>query len=311
MKDDNQETKYYIGIIALVAILVGVLYIASTTGNVVETGDTVYVEYTGKFPDGTVFDTSDPDVAAASGLFEPDRLYQPLRLIVGEGNVIPGFENGILGMKEGEKKTLVIPHEEGYGPSDPEKINVLPLVSDIQATQSIPITVEVPAYQFEMTFGPDHGVGDTVQLPDSSVNMTIIDMDTDVNLSYEMEVGDRFGSGQLPWEEQVIDVNATHITLQHMVEVGDIIQFPDTPWNSTVLEVSETNITVQHNPIPDTTVYTTVQTLFGPQQVPIQVHFNETAVTLDSNFFLAGKTLVFDVEVVSIQKSDSTPATEP
>jgi peptidylprolyl isomerase len=65
-------------------------------------GDTVKVHYTGKLEDGTVFDTST----------ERD----PLEFTIGEGEVISGFEQAVVGMAPGEKKTATIPPEEAYGP---------------------------------------------------------------------------------------------------------------------------------------------------------------------------------------------------
>lgn len=67
----------------------------------VEQGDNIRIHYTGKLEDGTVFDSSvDKD---------------PLEFKVGDGNLIPGFEQGVIGMETGDKKTLTIPPEEGYG----------------------------------------------------------------------------------------------------------------------------------------------------------------------------------------------------
>ncbi len=67
-----------------------------------KSGDTVKVHYTGRFEDGTVFDSS--------------REREPFELTLGTGDVIPGFENGIIGMSTGETKTISIPPEEAYGP---------------------------------------------------------------------------------------------------------------------------------------------------------------------------------------------------
>lgn len=64
-------------------------------------GDTVSIHYTGRLDDGTVFDTSE------------DR--DPLEFTLGEGKVIPGFENAVQGMEEGESKTTKIPSDEAYG----------------------------------------------------------------------------------------------------------------------------------------------------------------------------------------------------
>ena len=306
MKAEKEDMKYYIGIIALAAILVGVLFITSMEGSaVVEMGDKVQVDYTGKLPDGTVFDTSDPEVAKSAGVYQEGRPYQPLPVVMGAQSVIKGFEDGLLGMKVGDSKTLTIPPENGYGPSDPTKIDVVPQLDDISATQTFDREIEVPAIQFNMTFGTENDVGDTVTVPDSPINLTIIEIGDTIKLSYDMEVGDMIEGGQALWPDEVIEVNSSHIVVRHNVEVGNIIQFPESPWNSTVLEVTETNITLQHNPIPDTTVYITKQTMFGPQQVPVQVHFNETDIVLDSNHFLAGKTLTFEVEVVAIEKANT------
>ena len=306
MKAENEDIKYYIGIVALAAILVGVLFITSTQSSaVVEMGDTVQVDYTGKLPDGTVFDTSDPEVAVSAGVYQEGRPYQPLMVGVGAHNVIKGFEDGLLGMEEGESKTLTIAPEDGYGPSDPTKIDVIPQLDDIPATQTFMREIGVPAMQFNMTFGTGNKVGDIINVPDSAINMTILEIGETVNISYNFEVGDIVDGGNTVWADEVIEVNSSHIVIRHNVEVGDIIQFPESPWNSTVLEVTETNITLQHNPIPDTTVYTTMQTMFGPQQVPVEVHFNETDIILDSNHFLAGKTLTFEVEVVAIEKAST------
>jgi len=65
-------------------------------------GDTVKVHYTGKLDDGTVFDSS------------AER--EPLEFTIGQGNIIPGFEQAVVGMNLGDSKTEVIPIERAYGP---------------------------------------------------------------------------------------------------------------------------------------------------------------------------------------------------
>lgn len=71
-------------------------------------GDTVKVHYTGKLEDGTVFDSS------------ADR--EPLQFTIGEGNIVPGFENAVVGMSPGQSKTETIPCTEAYGPRREELI---------------------------------------------------------------------------------------------------------------------------------------------------------------------------------------------
>ncbi len=65
-------------------------------------GTTVSVYYTGKLKDGTVFDSNVGK--------------QTLQFTIGAGQMIPGFEKGVLGMKMGGKRTITIPSALGYGP---------------------------------------------------------------------------------------------------------------------------------------------------------------------------------------------------
>ena len=72
------------------------------SGPEVKNGDTVEVHYTGTFLDGTKFDSS------------LDR-GQPFSFTVGAGNVIRGWEEGLIGMKTGGKRQLIIPSDLAYG----------------------------------------------------------------------------------------------------------------------------------------------------------------------------------------------------
>jgi len=64
--------------------------------------DTVRVHYTGKLDDGSVFDSS------------LER--EPIEFTIGEGHVIPGFEQAVVGMNLGETKTVRIQSDDAYGP---------------------------------------------------------------------------------------------------------------------------------------------------------------------------------------------------
>ena len=77
--------------------------------------DTVFVDYIGKTEDGKVFDTSIMTVAQENDLFNEARTYEPLSFVLGGGNMIPGFEMGVVGMKVGETKMVTIPADQAYG----------------------------------------------------------------------------------------------------------------------------------------------------------------------------------------------------
>jgi FKBP-type peptidyl-prolyl cis-trans isomerase 2 len=83
----------------------------------IDTGDSVTVEFTGRLKDGTVFDTSRESVAEETGLADaqPDRNYDPLTVEVGQGRVIQGLEEALVGLDEGATPTVTVPPEKGYG----------------------------------------------------------------------------------------------------------------------------------------------------------------------------------------------------
>jgi FKBP-type peptidyl-prolyl cis-trans isomerase 2 len=79
----------------------------------VKNGDKVRVHYHGRLTDGTTFDSSEGR--------------EPLEFEVGSGMVIAGFDNGVMGMVVGDKRTIEIPVDEAYGPANPEMLVEYPL----------------------------------------------------------------------------------------------------------------------------------------------------------------------------------------
>jgi peptidylprolyl isomerase len=89
-------------------------------------GDTVKVHYTGTLEDGRVFDTS--------------KNREPLEFKVGEGQIISGFENGVIGMGLGETRDIEVPPEDAYGSRREE------------------LVMEVPAGEFPEHITPEVGM---------------------------------------------------------------------------------------------------------------------------------------------------------
>jgi FKBP-type peptidyl-prolyl cis-trans isomerase len=85
------------------------------TGEATAPGTTLYVNYAGYLLDGTLFDTSWPEIAKANNMFNEGRPYEPLPVNVGMGQVIPGWDEGLLLLKKGSKAKFLIPSPLAYG----------------------------------------------------------------------------------------------------------------------------------------------------------------------------------------------------
>ena len=111
----QHKAAYVAIIVAVVAVLAIVAYAAASSSSpaVVKSGDIVSVYYTGSFTNGTVFNSN---VGKA-----------PFNFTVGSNEVIPGFQNAIIGMRVGENKTVTLPPSEAYGPVNNSLIISVPL----------------------------------------------------------------------------------------------------------------------------------------------------------------------------------------
>jgi peptidylprolyl isomerase len=78
----------------------------------VKEGDTITLHYRGSLDDGTVFDSSEGR--------------EPLSFKVGNGEVIPGFDDGVRGMESGENRQITIPADQAYGQYYEDLVRVVP-----------------------------------------------------------------------------------------------------------------------------------------------------------------------------------------
>jgi len=119
-------TKLWLGVILAALIGVGVAWAAvpqstsvstvqAGSGPVASDGDVVFVEYTGKLADGTVFDKNEGQAAPVEGVF-PDGVPFPVE----EGAAIPGFLDGLRQVQKGGEYVFEIPADEAYGAEPPE-----------------------------------------------------------------------------------------------------------------------------------------------------------------------------------------------
>ena len=282
--------KILILLVAIILLFSGCIDQKATNQKTVKIGDNVSVDYTGSL-NGTVFDTSVESVAKENDLYTPNRTYEPLLFTVGKEQTIKGFDEGVIGMKIGESKTLVIPPDEAYGPKNPQMIQTIPIIQNVPLVRTFPKAAEIPIEDFNAMFGADHKVGDDVKAPNADVNLTILSMNTTsgVSLIYHLSVGDSISS-EAPWNDTVIKVDDKNITVKSEVRKDMTFQSKDDPWTTTVTNVDSNNMTLTRSSIPGAKV----------PNSDARISFNDTHIIIDYNSKLAGETLNFNVTIRSI-----------
>ena len=88
-------------------------------------GDIIRISYTAKLEDGTVIDTTDERIAKEFGIYNEDYRYGDVYVIVGEGNVVKGFDEDLEGKEVGYKGEVVVPPEKAFGEYDPDKVDTI------------------------------------------------------------------------------------------------------------------------------------------------------------------------------------------
>lgn len=110
------------------------------TGDKILVGDTAEVDYTGKLPSGKVFDTSVKAEATKGKLpVDPMRKYAPIRIPVGQGRVIPGWDEGLQLLNKGAKAIFVIPSSLAYGEQGAQNVipPFMPIVFEVELVNII------------------------------------------------------------------------------------------------------------------------------------------------------------------------------
>lgn len=231
---------------AVVGIFWGLVYpnllappaTAPFTPAIVETGDFVEVDYIGWFPDtGRTFDTSIeavardnatyPKAASFSYRAAPAR-YQRMSFVVGctSGPDCPikGFQDAILGVPLGETARVLLPPSEAYGPSDPAKIEVRPLLQEVQVTE----TLGTEEYLERFFVQPRDG--QIVLDPTWKWNVTVRVSGDLVTIRNSPDIGQTVRVGNR-WDARVVSIDDGAsggkgvIRLQHLLTAQDVNAF--------------------------------------------------------------------------------------
>ena len=94
----------------------------------IKDGDFVRVNFTGKTKESDeVFDTTYDEIAIAADIFDENKTYKPIPIVVGGNHLLPAIEKAIVGLEEGERKTVEVASDDAFGPRNPKAIQLIPM----------------------------------------------------------------------------------------------------------------------------------------------------------------------------------------
>lgn len=124
----------------------GLQYVVETKGSDVKPaiGDTVELNYTGRFLTGKIFQTSDAAVAKKENVYNPMAPYQPMKVVAGMKQTVPGFDEALMLFGNGTKVSVILPSALAYGEhGSPAIPPYTPLVFDLDIIKIIKPTSPV------------------------------------------------------------------------------------------------------------------------------------------------------------------------
>lgn len=110
----------------------------------IQKGDFIKLNYTGKFEDGRIFDTTDEELAKKEEIFNPRGLYGGDVVIVGAGHTIEGLDEDLEGKEAGYSGAISIPPEKAFGPSNPKLIETVSItkLQDRNVYPGMPVEID-------------------------------------------------------------------------------------------------------------------------------------------------------------------------
>jgi len=233
--------------------------------DLVAPGSNVKVDYTGYLSDYSVFDSSVKAVGSDLGIpksssFNPptDNLYSPLSFQVGTGQMIKGFDTGVVGMMKGQSRTIRVEPADGYGHFQKSQINI---------TETFPMVRNISIPNFTSAYGEEPVQNKVVTEPhwDWQVHVLAVTSDTVtlMTLPQSDQVSRPYG-----WETKVLEINgaadggAGRITVRHYPTAGVNATYEGyaaqiTSMTSTVIEL--TYNTASSNPLATQTLFFSVR----------------------------------------------------
>jgi FKBP-type peptidyl-prolyl cis-trans isomerase 2 len=170
-------------------------------------GKVVYMNYTGYLSNGEVFDTNHENTSLSSSIpkapsYQPRSSYDPTPFRPGSGQMITGFEAGIMGMRQGESKSFFIPEGQAY--SDWQDL-------DINITEEVPLREKWSSNEFGRAFREEPAMWMVVTHRKWNWTAQVVSIDLDeqstVTLLLQVEPGDE--TWTYGWKSVVLSVDST------------------------------------------------------------------------------------------------------
>jgi len=136
----------------------------------IKSGDNISVHYRGTLEDGTEFDSS-------------YSRNEPITFTVGSGQMITGFDSAVVGMTEGQSKTITLGPDEAYGPSYPDRTTEMPLSafpSDFELEEGASVPLQGP--------GGQHILGTVTEKDSEKVKVDLNHPMAGKTLTFELKV---------------------------------------------------------------------------------------------------------------------------
>jgi len=250
---------------AIILLLLVILFVQISKPKIA-VGDTVTLDYTGYLDNGTVFDTSIQEIGVQAGIKR--QTYEPLIFTIGQGQIVIGFEEQVIGLGKEDKKRFTVAPDKAYG-------------------------------QFREEF-----IGGISRMLNFT-KYSYISIDRYNQLSQDKpSVGSVLNVNYIPWDMKILDFNETIVKIENVMNVGqklDLSNLFGIQWESVVIGVEDEFILIKQNPNIGDIMITPLQ---QGTRIARVINFNETSITLDSNHPLAGKTLTFEINIKEINKPE-------
>jgi FKBP-type peptidyl-prolyl cis-trans isomerase 2 len=299
IKRDNSAVSKTTMAIFIVVLLVASTSLAvvlsfggSSSAKSVASGDTVIVNYTGFVEiqgQRKIFDTSLWDRAVDNTTFpkvawftaRAQTGYTTFSFVEGRNQVIVGFDQGVLGMTEGQVKQVSIPPEQGYGKMDATKLTSF----NLEQTSTVFTNSTIGAFKTKFTVPPT--VGLTITDPVYKWNVTVLSVDTPAdkvvyqNAPYLNGIYHIYGSSAANviagWDIKVSSIDSTANGGEGLISFSHQLNNSDS-WN--------------------------VRGYIGTTMfVLIDIDTTAKTAVRNSNDPLKGQTLIFEISMVTIKKA--------